>query len=251
MAETTNAAAAPNLGSAFELLGKSLEVVKRNWKMFVVVNIFTILGSLSAITPNQKADEYATPTNPPFDFEWVNDGGKLLTVLAIALVLILVMMFVYAMMTSLELRSTSGETPTFSTLFADAKKYWLRLFGLSIVCGLILIVGFLLLIVPGIIAIGRLIMSPYLLLDKDLGVMEAIRQSNEMGKKYPGKVWAAIGVTIVVQILAAVVGIIPILGAIIGTGIVIAYSLVGVLRYQQLKKLGPKTAKSTLQAPIA
>lgn len=97
-------------------------------------------------------------------------------------------------------------------------------------------IGFLLLIVPGIIAIGRLALAPYIMIDKKVGIEEALKQSNELGKKYFWKVWAAILVMILVTaILAGLLGIIPILGPLASVAVSIAFSVVLALRYQQLR----------------
>ncbi len=40
-------------GSAFDLLGKSYNIVKENWQIFAVVNIFAIIYAvLDAMNPN-------------------------------------------------------------------------------------------------------------------------------------------------------------------------------------------------------
>jgi hypothetical protein len=52
-----------------------------------------------------------------------------------------------------------------------------------------------------------------------------------------GLIYGAIGVTIVIAILAGLIGVIPVLGPLAGAAITIAYSLVLPLRYRQLKKV--------------
>ena len=86
-------------------------------------------------------------------------------------------------------------------------------------------------------ATSRLIMSPFHLVDKDLGVIEAIKQSNDKAIGRMGLVYGAIGVMVLISILASIIGAIPVLGPLVGAGITIAYSLVLALRYQQLKKV--------------
>lgn len=234
------------LGSAFDLLPKSWEIVKKNWQTFAILYSLTLLSAFLGSLPGYEEDGYTGFTGAPLnEFSGLQLsaalGAGLLTFLIIAAVFILL----YAMTTILEVRATEGKTPTVGLLFEEANKnwLWLRLVGLALLSVLILIVGLILLIIPGIIAYGRIIMAPYHMIDKDLGVIDALKASNQMAKEFPGKVWAAIGVTILVTIAVGILGVIPVLGTIAGTLLAIAWSLVIVLRYQQLKKFRPAKVK--------
>jgi hypothetical protein len=229
----------PRIGSAFDLLGKSYEIVKKNWQAFAVVNILAILSALSgAIDPNKGNDNWASGTAG----KWEGVSGvELASILGagflVVLLLAIVGIFLYAMATSLEVKSTAGRKPDLSELFDDGKKYFFRILGLLILMGLIIISGFILLIIPGVIAIGRLVMAPYHLVDKDLSIMQALKQSNDKAIGNMGRIYGAVGVTILVAIFASIIGVIPVIGPLIGIAITIAFSLVVALRYQQLKKI--------------
>lgn len=231
------AAESKQLGSAFDLVGKSVEIVKRNWVAFAVTNALTILGALVSIkTDDENKNNFLMTPGTPFSFFYdMNDAAAATGLLAV-LLLIAVSIYLYTMLTILQVRSARGENPEVSELAQEAKKYVFRMVGLGFISVFIILVGLLLLIVPGVIAFGRLVMAPYLMVDKDLGIEEAIKQSNQMGKKYAGKVWAAIGVVILIAIGTAIIGGIPLIGALVGTLIAIACSLVIPLRYQQLTK---------------
>ena len=79
-------------------------------------------------------------------------------------------------------------------------------------------------------------MAPYHMVDKNLGIMDAIKQSNEQAKGKMSKIYAAIGVIILISLLASIVGSVPILGPLAGAVITIGFSLILALRYQELKK---------------
>lgn len=226
-------------GSAFDLLGKSYEIVKNNWQMFAVVNVF---GILSAVMNALNLGDYDSTKKDGAVFNGSSEfsgfelsallGGGLL----IVLLLLAVNFFLFTMATSLEVKSSGGKKPDFSELFSDGKKFFFPLLGLVIIMAVVIGIGFLLLIVPGIIAIGRLALAPYIMIDKKVGIEEALKQSNELGKKYFWKVWAAILVMILVTaILAGLLGIIPILGPLASVAVSIAFSVVLALRYQQLR----------------
>lgn len=235
--QTDNKTNSPRVGSVFELLGKSANIVKANWQMFAVVNILAILSAIgNAAGANREIESSWTYNGSQITgFSGTELTGMLGVGLGLILLFVLVGIFLFTMATCLEVKSSAGKKPGLSELFADGKKYFFRIIGVVLLAGLIVFGGFILFIVPGVIALGRLIMSPYHLVDKDISVTEALKQSNKQAKGRMGLIFPAIGVAILVSIAASVVGAIPILGPLAGAAISIAYSLVLALRYQQLK----------------
>ncbi len=77
--------------------------------------------------------------------------------------------------------------------------------------------------------------APYIMLDRDIGVMASLKASNEMVTGRAGAVWSAIGLFILISIASAFLSIIPIIGPVLGLVLAIAYSLILVLRYLELK----------------
>lgn len=229
------------VGSVFDLPGKSVRIVKENWQMFALVNILAILsGVFQALSIGSDAQNKRYGSGAG-DFSGISSSYEITGVLGLGLVIGIVLLFaaifLYAMSTGLAVRSSKGEKPNFDTLLDDGKKNFFRLFGLTVVVGLIVVVGLVLLIVPGVIAITKLAMSPYHMLDKNLGIVDAMKASNEQSKGHAGHIWAAIGVIIGIALLVAVVSSVPFLGPLVGTAATIAFSLVLVLRYRELKTI--------------
>lgn len=239
-----------DLGSAFDLLGKSYEIVKNNWIPFVVVNILVLLSAVESAIPKKPLTEEESKEAYEMVYNTLS-GTDIGLVSGLGLLAILIMLaiyiYLYAMSYVLSTKAAKGEKPSVGELFKDGNKYVLRLIGLGILSALIVFVGLLLLIVPGVIAIGRVIMAPYILVDKNVGVMEALRQSNQMGKTFTGKVWAVIGVSILIAIGTGIIGAIPYIGF-IGSLVWIAFSLIVALRYFQLKNLKKTPANSEAKA---
>ena len=77
------------------------------------------------------------------------------------------------------LRVARGERPEFSELFSGARWFW-KILGASILFGLITLVGYVLCIVPGVIA--ALMFSKYymLIIDRDVGVMDSLDTSRTL-----------------------------------------------------------------------
>jgi hypothetical protein len=118
-------------------------------------------------------------------------------------------------------------------LWATTKEIGWRLIGLYIVTGLIIFVGFILLIIPGLIMLRRYFLAPYVMMDKNCGIREAMDRSAAISKPHSGYIWGIIGVTI----LISMVGIIPLIGSIVAFTMGMFYSVAPALRYQELKKL--------------
>lgn len=80
---------------------------------------------------------------------------------------------------------TAGEKPGYDQLYSNDQNFVSWLLS-NLLFGLIITIGFLLLIIPGLYLIARYGLYPYFLLDRDLGPMEAIK---EAGKASEGKRW--------------------------------------------------------------
>lgn len=220
--------------SSFDLFDKSSAAVKRNLKVFIVLYIPGLISALSSYQ-NKPEDQSG--------FAMISDNVSGLPVSAIvalgAATALLVAIFMIAgilyqtALFGLELESSKGKIATYAQLWQIAKKYSLRLLGLGIVAGIYITLGLILFIVPGLILIRRYFLAPYALVDKDMGIMEAMRYSTEISKAYSGYIWGVIGVTI----LIAMTNVVPIFGALIALVLGVLYSVAPALRYQELKKL--------------
>lgn len=122
---------------------------------------------------------------------------------------------------------------TFDKLWAVVKKIGWRLIGLYIVTGLVIFVGLILLIVPGLIMIRRYYLAPYVIINKNCGIREAMDRSAAISKPHSGYVWGVIGVTI----LIGLIGVIPLIGSLVAFIMGMFYSVAPALRYQELKKI--------------
>jgi uncharacterized membrane protein len=141
------------------------------------------------------------------------------------------------MLQVLELRTANGKKPTLGELWLQTKKYGPRLFGLGFVVGLYVLLGFIMLIVPGLIFIRRYFLSAYVLMDQDVSISEAMKISAEMTKPYSGSIWGIIGVSI----LLSLTGVIPVIGWVISLVLSALYSVAPALRYYELKGMHEPT----------
>ena len=130
------------------------------------------------------------------------------------------------------LRSAQGQNTTYWRSFREGLRYFWRLLGLGVCVGLLVVFGLVLLIVPGVILLKRYFLSPYYLIDRNMGIAQAMKQSAEDTKKYGG-VWGILGVVL----LIALVGAIPIVGWIGSLVLSALYLCAPALRYQEYQAL--------------
>jgi hypothetical protein len=91
---------------------------------------------------------------------------------------------------------------TVGSLFSSTTPFIGRLIGAGLLATLIIVIGFILIIVPGLIALTFLaVVAPAVVIDR-LGVTDALRRSREL---VSGNAWRVFGVIVVLFLLTAVV----------------------------------------------
>lgn len=236
MAETTKKEPA-KLASAFELFGKSYELIKKNFELFMI--LLSVSGLLAVWeTIARIGDEEVEGrgwrnlvTNGVFGPDvtgGVLAAGGLMFIVAVVSVILYLLLLIAAV------RVAQGQKPAFRSLWEEMVSNWLwiKLIAGFILAGIAIVIGLILLIVPGIILIWRLFFVPYVLVDKKTSIDEAFRTSWGMTR---GRFTAVYGV-ILVTILLSLTGILPIIGSLIAFVLTSIYTLAPALRYQELKK---------------
>lgn len=220
--------AMPTLSDAFSLPKKSYDFVKQNWIVFVIVHIFTILSSLSPVKRSDGTASTDMSTLGPLD-EF--SAGVAVFIITLGLLIFAVL---YAMRTVLELRTAQGKKLSLGEVYAESKQFIVPLFLQAVVIILIVTLGLILLIIPGLIALGRLITAPYLLVDKNLGVMDSIKASFKLSTHYDQAIWGVLGVLLLIAIGTTVLAVIPFIGGLIGGLIMVAVSVMLAIRYVEI-----------------
>ena len=223
------------LTSAFDLFPKSARIVQGNIGTFAILYIIPLLSGLGSLRTDSNIDEqsFRNFANNFSGLPGYGTGALIGLGIVLFVIILAVYLIVNAMKYSLELKSAQGKKLKLEQLWPYAKKYWLRLVGLFILMGLYIIIGFILLIIPGFIAIRRYMLAPYVLIDKDMSIPDAMRESARISKPYSGSIYSILGV----MILISVPSIFPVFGWIITFVLTILYSVAPALRYEELKKL--------------
>jgi hypothetical protein len=158
---------------------------------FVVRDILTYLGAVS--------------TGPLFD----SSGGVLALVNFAAL-----LVYVLLITTALYLVTHQSQTPVFADGFTWARRHFWSIVWISILTGLVVGGGFLLLLVPGIIAATYIALSQIVLAAEGKQGVSALMRSREL---VYGNWWAVVGRMLGVQLMYFVV--ILAIGLIVGVGL--------------------------------
>lgn len=225
-----------SLTSAVDLFGKSYGLVRQNLNTYALV--YAVPAAMYIAGTIQLLDNDQTE-----NWDWVSvfsfslfgpDSSFEAGSVIFAVVLFMASIISYFLATILNLRVAQAHEPAFRSLWQEFKDNWLwaKLAGLGIVTILILVVGFVLLIIPGIILLWRLFMAPYILIDKKTDVMDALADSWNMTKGYAWPVYSILLFSFVLSLTA----IFPIVGGLIAFALSVAYAVAPALRYQEIKK---------------
>jgi len=110
------------------------------------------------------------------------------------------------------LKAARGDTLRTKDMFGAFQNYWNAVLA-NILVDVIVIIGFVLLIVPGIIFACKLVFTPYLIVDRKMEVIEAVKESWRMTGGHAWKVF-------LIFLLAIPIGIAGLIC--FGVGIIVA-----------------------------
>jgi hypothetical protein len=216
----TNEAA--KLPSAFSLFQPSLDGITRNLGTFLGIVLLPILALTFLIVPALFSN-IDSPIGTVF-------GG--LTIFLSIPIIIAIALVVPPSMTILALKSTKDKDADLEDTVRSGFKFVWRYLGYNILFSLLLIGGFILFIVPGLIVLRRYLLAGYYLVDKDLGIREAMDKSAAESKPFSGAIWGLIGVIFLINLLS----VFGVFGSIVGFVLSIIYTFAPAVRYHQIRE---------------
>jgi hypothetical protein len=218
------------------LFRESSQIIQRNLYPFIVVNILAALSVVWQAGQNVRDKNNGTSWHAVFEHGVFGNGSDLSYPGASAGLLVAIFIvgsIILALMNViLTLRAANKKTVELGEVWEEFKAKAWRLIGVEVLTGLIIIVGLILLIVPGIYFLGRLYMAPYILLDQDTGIREAINRSWELTAGRMTHIYTVI----LFAVLLSLPNIIPLIGPAIAFALTFLYSVATPLRYFELKK---------------
>jgi uncharacterized membrane protein len=123
---------------------------------------------------------------------------------------------------NISLRSADSKELNFNQMFAVNEKFWMY-FGATVLFMISVALGSILLIVPGIIIALMWMMYPYIILEKKLGVIDALKESARITKGYKWQLFGFVLLLCLINIAGAIVFGIGLFWTIPTTSIAVAH----------------------------
>lgn len=121
------------------------------------------------------------------------------------------------------LHAIDGVQPRFADLFSQLSIFW-RYLGASILYGLMLLVGFILLIVPGVYLMITYAFWPYFLIDKKVSIIDSFKMSAQATKGHKWSLLVLYVFIIALNVLGLCVFLVGILVTAPLTALMLAYA---------------------------
>ena len=169
--------------------------------------------------------------------------GVLLVIVGV-IALIIVSAISQAALIRASLGMVRGEAIAGKAMIEFGKKKWLGFLGLGLVIGVIVLLGLIALIIPGLIFLYWYYLAQYVYIDQNLGVSESLKQSKQLVKGY-GSVIVAIA--LITFVLIMITSFIPLIGDIVS----VVISLVLVIAFADIYNHAlAKKGKAKPVAPV-
>lgn len=198
------------IGSVFKNIKESWQAVQLNLTTFVVLALvpaaLAMIVMIMALIPAISGTDAGTAS------------AIFLAAVGLFVVFVIALMIAPAI-TLTQLDSVVGKKKEAKDAFDDGKKFVLRYIALGILYLLAVIVGTILFIIPGILAIFFFSLSPYILIDKNVSAVDAMKHSYELTKEY----WKPVLGLVIVNIAVSAVGSFPLVGWIVSLVLTVAY----------------------------
>ena len=210
----------PFLG-AFDLFKPSVQGIVLNIKTFVLLIV-------SAVAPAAAAVPLAFVAGSA-DIEFLKSAAIVLSALLGLATLALLFMVMPALFV-VQLQSVRGHVIQPMVAFRKGLKHFWRFYGVTILQLIILTLAFVALIVPYFFMLRRYILVQYYVIDRNMGVMDALRLCATDSLTYRSPLWGLVGVTV----LLSLAGGIPIISLVIWIPTLL-YALAPAVRYSEIQ----------------
>lgn len=235
--------------SLSDVFSKAWELFNKNLSVWVGVGLVVVIPSvILGLILSTLLDVDATSfVAADFTNTAAVAGGVLITGLVVALYQIILS----AILVTVYIKSALGaKLVSVGQTLGLGKEQLAKVLVAMIVCGIIIGIGLLILIVPGIVALFLLAFTPYVVADTDKSLGEAISQSVEYAKEYFVQMFLIglvfLGVSILISIVVGMFSGLPdVLYTLVSTAVSTAFQiyigLAGAVFYLEVKKRSHKS----------
>jgi len=226
------------LPSVFRLVKPAWELLRVNTTVIIGVIATPLLVSFPLLLLLLILSGAATASGHTLSVGTVNAFAVLFVAMYITLVVTLVVVNIATM--TVTLKAARGEKLSYTEAFRAAWPYFFRVVRLYVLVSVAVLVGLVLLVVPGLIMLRRYFLAGYYMVDRNLGVFEAMDTSADETKK-TGGVWGLLGFSLLIGLS----GLIPHIGWIFAVAGLILFTCMTTWRYIQITaRLAPVQPKA-------
>jgi hypothetical protein len=218
------------LTSPFKLIEKSINLFKIKENLIFLVKIYLPLVIFPIIS--------IVFAYIPFFAKNTNSTWYIVLISSIRIVFMLVSTFITASAIIAMPKIIEGEDMTPKKVFKEAwKNYWMFLL-LNVVICILYALGFVLLIVPGLLLIVWFVFSRFVMIEKQTRIKESLLRSKQLAKGYYWKIlWRLIVFAVFGLLVEIVLGAIPYgIGSIIWTLFGSFFVLLPYLLYKEISE---------------
>lgn len=134
----------------------------------------------------------------------------------------------------MQLRVVQGRQPSIWTIYRDSLRYIPRIVGFGLLFALMVAGGLLLFIIPGLIALRRYFLTPYFILDEDIGIREAMQHSAAASKLVRWHMWTMFAILLGFALLGfGLTRLSPTYGQFVSALLPAVYTFLPALRYRE------------------
>jgi hypothetical protein len=201
---------------SWQLVQPSLNLTRKNFESIIVIVLLpvllTLLGSL-LITKGS------------------HNLGNFIEVIGVIWLVINAPVSYY-----LQLAAARGGQPGIRECYASGLPYFWRVIGFEIWFSVLMLIGLVLLIVPGLIVLRRYYLTPFYIIDRKLDIGAAMTAAHQETNLVAGFVWGTIGVVVAFAIVASILSVAGPVGVVAADFVALIYLFGPVLRYREIAK---------------
>lgn len=197
-----------------QLFIDSFNEYKKNYRLYLTIIILfffipSLISFILEIPLNANLAALGKDPTPEQVFTAITTSNVLLPLAIISIIAFLLNLFASSSL----IYSSLNNKYKFKDAMNGGKKYFFKYLVFNIVLIIFLILLYLALIIPGIIFSIFWILSPYVLINENKGIIDSLKQSKSLIK---GKWWKTLGYLLLFLIIIIIIGIIiSIIGSII------------------------------------
>ncbi|HEX8182344.1 MAG TPA: hypothetical protein VF575_01965 [Candidatus Saccharimonadales bacterium] len=173
---------------------------------------------------------------PPID-------GRAATGLVMMLIGTLWTILAYPGLLKLQLKAVRGEQPDAVECLKQGLPRLVPFIMTTVLVAILLVFGLIAFIIPGLILLRGFYLSMYYVVDRNLGPVDALKQSYNDSKPHAGYIWGLIGVALIIAFLSSGLDEIPVVGYVLSLAFGYIYSFAPAIRYNEITSAAPELPK--------